>query len=164
MLNYFLIIILIISLITDLRERKILNIVTLPAIGFGPVYHLTTNGWEGFLFSGNGLLLGFALLYIPFLLGGMGAGDVKLLAAIGSIKGVTFVFYSFIYTCLFGGLIALFILIYKRQLSHSVQRISHAFIYRQPGFLSRDEIQFGFPYGVAIVCGTLTTYLWGGIA
>ena len=40
---------------------------------------------HGFLFSGKGLLVGFLILLIPYLLGGMGAGDVKLMAAIGAI-------------------------------------------------------------------------------
>ncbi|MFP3361714.1 A24 family peptidase, partial [Planococcus sp. SIMBA_143] len=71
--------VLLISFITDVRNRRILNSVTFPAMGIGLLYYTMTLGLEGFLFSGAGLLVGFALLLIPYLLGGMGAGDVKLL-------------------------------------------------------------------------------------
>ena len=98
---------LIISFITDIRKRRILNIVTLPAILIGLIYYTVTSGFEGFLFSGKGLLVGFLILLIPYLLGGMGAGDVKLMAAIGALTGTSFVIESFLYTAIIGGLIAI---------------------------------------------------------
>ena len=163
MLDILLIVILLVSLVTDIKHRKILNIVTLPTIVFGVVFHTMTNGWQGFLFSGNGLLLGFALLFIPFLLGGMGAGDVKLMAAIGALKGAMFTLHAFLYTCLIGGVIALIIIIAKKQFAGSVQRITYALTLRQTSMLSQEELHHSFPYGVAIVSGTLAALIWGGI-
>ena len=80
-----------------------------------------TSGFEGFLFSGKGFLVGLGLLMIPYLLGGMGAGDVKLMAAIGALMGTSFVFYSFIYTALIGGLIALLLIFKKRGFMNSIK-------------------------------------------
>ncbi|HJV46795.1 MAG TPA: prepilin peptidase [Bacillota bacterium] len=161
MLDYFLIMILIVSFVTDMRHRRILNSVTLPAMGIGLVYHLIDSGWNGLVFSGEGLLLGMGLLLIPFLLGGMGAGDVKLLAAVGAIKGVTFVFYAFIFTSIIGGLLAIAILIYQKELIPAMKRIFFALI---PGTgIQPSTTQLSMPYGVAIVFGTLLTYSWSGL-
>ncbi|GAX91532.1 A24 family peptidase [Effusibacillus lacus] len=158
---------LLISLVTDLRSRKILNVVTLPVIGIAVVYHTVVSGWDGLVFSVSGLLFGFGLLFIPYLLGGMGAGDVKLLAAIGSLKGAAFVFSSFLYTCLIGGVISLIILAVRKQLGKSMHRIGHALVCMRGSaesfnVLEKSELHHAFPYGVAIVLGSLSAYLWGG--
>ena len=71
--------VLIISAATDLRSQKIPNMVTLPAALAALAYHTKINGLEGFLFSATGLAAGIALLILPYLMGGMGAGDAKLL-------------------------------------------------------------------------------------
>lgn len=167
MINYILWAVLFISLLTDLRSRKILNWITLPTIGAGLLYHTWANGWTGFLYSGEGLVLGLGFLIIPYLLGGMGAGDVKLLAAIGSLMGPSFMFSSFLYICLVGGSIALFILLFRGELGKSLQRIWHALFFLRTGagslqVLDRSELHHAFPYGVAIVFGTLAAQLWGG--
>jgi len=74
--------ILIIAAITDFRSRIIPNWLTLPAIVGGLAYHAAVNGLSGFIFGLEGVLLGFALLILFYLAGGMGAGDVKLLGAV----------------------------------------------------------------------------------
>lgn len=163
MLDILLLIVLLISLVTDIKHRKILNIVTFPAIVIGVIYHIITNGWQGFLFSGNGFLLGFAFMFIPFLLGGMGAGDVKLMAAIGAMKGSLFTLYAFLYTSLIGGVIALVIIVARRQFASSMQRLTYAFTLRQANLLSQEELHHSFPYGVAIVLGTVTAMIWSGM-
>lgn len=70
----------------DMRERRIPNRLVFPAAGVGLALNLT-QGWSGLVFGLEGLAVGLALLCIPYLLGAMGAGDVKLLAAIGSFVG-----------------------------------------------------------------------------
>jgi prepilin peptidase CpaA len=163
-----LILVLIISLVTDLRKRKIYNIVTLPAILIGFIYYSFFGGWEGFLFSGKGLIIGLGILLIPYLLGGMGAGDVKLMAAIGALMGTSFVFYSFIYTALIGGTIALVLIVKHRGFWQSVKNIffNVTFLRSNLGsiILNKKEqsSSISFPYGVAIVLGTFCTLIWGG--
>ncbi|MGJ7919800.1 A24 family peptidase [Neobacillus sp. LXY-4] len=162
-----------ISFVTDIKKRRILNIITLPAILLGFVYNTITLGWEGFLFSGKGFLVGLGFLLIPYLLGGMGAGDVKLMAAIGALMGTTFTFYSFIYTGLIGGIIAL-ILIIKSQglwnLLKSMSFVLKSFFFRLLFLRSdlgeivvnKNKSKIAFPYGVAIVLGTVLAYLLEG--
>lgn len=159
--------VLIISLITDIKERKILNIVTLPAILIGLVFYTFTLGWDGFLFSGKGFLVGLGLLIIPYLIGGMGAGDVKLMAAIGALTGASFTFYSFIYTGIIGGIIALILIIKSKGLGNSIKSLffSVLFLKSQLGSLkvpAKNSSSITFPYGVAIVLGTVCAFMVRG--
>lgn len=153
--DILLLIILAISFVTDVKSRKILNTVTFPAMGIGLIYNTITMGWDGFVFSSLGLLTGFALLIIPYLLGGMAAGDVKLLMAIGALKGTTFVVSSFLYIAIIGGIIALIILIKKKELISSLQRIFFSAQMRTLDSLSKADLHHAYPYGVAIVLGTV---------
>ncbi|WP_462411051.1 A24 family peptidase [Neobacillus sp. Marseille-QA0830] len=155
-----------ICLVTDIKSRKILNIVTLPTILFALIYSIFTNGLEGFLFSGKGLLVGFIFLFIPYLLGGMGAGDVKLMAAIGALMGTEFVFNSFIFTALIGGAIGLFLIIKKNGFITLIKSIYLNIVYFRNNIGSiilskaKDGRSISFPYGIAIVFGTLCSVVW----
>lgn len=143
---------------------------TIPTVIIGLLYYVFTLGYEGFLFSGKGFLVGMGLLIIPYLLGGMGAGDVKLLAAIGALMGTSFVFYSFIYTALIGGIIAIILIFKKRGVRKSfsslIFNVISIFLFKAnlgTMILQKDNnSSISFPYGVAIVLGTLCTFVWGG--
>ncbi|MEH7501323.1 prepilin peptidase [Neobacillus drentensis] len=159
--------ILIISFITDIRKRKILNSVTFPSIIFAFLYYLITQGLEGFFFSGKGFLVGLCLLIIPYILGGMGAGDVKLMAAIGALMGTSFVFYSFIYTALIGGSIALGLILKQRGIVNSMKSFFYTMVFFRSNLgsmlLAKEKhSSISFPYGVAITLGTLCALVWGG--
>ncbi len=73
--------------ITDTFHAKITNIANLGLILAGTSYNLYLAGFSGFITSILGLITGFLLLIIPYLMGGMGAGDVKALAALGALLG-----------------------------------------------------------------------------
>ncbi|MFC4321747.1 A24 family peptidase [Litchfieldia salsa] len=157
-----------ISFITDIKERKILNIITLPTILYGVIYHSIANGWSGFLFSGFGFVVGFGLLLIPFILGGMGAGDVKLMSAIGSLMGAMFIMKAFVYISIIGGVISLFLIIRNRGYLDTVKNVGIMVpsLKDSQGNItlnekSKDKIVF--PYGVPIVLGTVLTIIWGGV-
>ncbi len=97
-------IILIIASITDLRSQRISNRLTYSTMIFGLAFYSLTSGFSGFLYSIGGLFLGLALLIVFYLVGGMGAGDVKLMAAVGSLLGPQGVFHAFLGTALIGGI------------------------------------------------------------
>lgn len=163
-----LIVVLIVSLTTDIKARKILNAVTLPTILFSFIFHAISMGFEGFLFSGKGFLVGLGLLLLPYVLGGMGAGDVKLMAAIGALMGTSFVFYSFIYTALIGGIIALALIVKKRGILNPIKSFFFNVTFYRSNLGSmlitdKEEKQssISFPYGVAIVLGTVCNLIWG---
>lgn len=158
---------LIISLLTDVRQRKILNIITFPSIIIAFTYYVIKFGFEGFVFSGKGFLVGFLLLLIPYLLGGMGAGDVKLMAAIGALMGTSFVFYSFIFTALIGGLIGIALIIRQKGFFMALKTFLFNITVLKGNlgsiiFNKDNHSKISFPYGVAIVLGTFCTLIWGG--
>ncbi|TSI02285.1 prepilin peptidase [Lysinibacillus sp. BW-2-10] len=167
MVEIVLLFVLLFCLITDIYNRKILNVVTIPAILFGLIYFTTESGLEGLWFSFSGFIFGLILLLIPFMFGGMGAGDVKLMAAIGALMGSIFVLHAFFFTAIIGGCISLIILLRRMGIK---QVATHMFV---TFFVFRGQTKemytspegkrnFSFPYGVAIVSGTLLAYIWGG--
>jgi prepilin peptidase CpaA len=167
-INFTLILALIVSFFTDIKYRKILNIITLPSILIALIYYFATMGLSGIVISGKGFLVGFGLLLIPYLLGGMGAGDVKLMAAIGALMGTNFVLYSFVYTALIGGAIALVLIVKQKGLWKPIK----SFFFNVTSLrgnlgsmiINKDQqtSSISFPYGVAIVLGTFCTLIWGG--
>jgi prepilin peptidase CpaA len=96
-----------IALVEDLRRMKIPNYVIFPTMLVALGYHTLTSGLSGLLFSAGGLALGLGLFILPYALGGMGAGDVKLMAALGAIVGPRGILIASILTILAGGVYGL---------------------------------------------------------
>jgi len=174
--DYILVILLLLSLYFDLARKKIPNFLTFPLIAYGLLYHAFAGGLEGFRFSLYGLLLGAGLLFLPFVLGGMGGGDVKLLGAVGAVKGAQFVFQAALVAAFCGGVLAVAYLLANRRLFRSLKKIvgmaaspmfsflyinfGHPFfkkmaLYFSPKSKEQSEEAIYLPYGVAIVLGTL---------
>ena len=91
---------------TDLRSRRIPNWLTFGAAAAALMYHLVISGPFAAATGLGGWLLGAALFFPMFLLRGMGAGDVKLLAALGAWLGPETIFYVAFFTTLAGGVMA----------------------------------------------------------
>jgi prepilin peptidase CpaA len=131
-----------IALITDLRERRIPNLLTFGGAIVGLIVHTFDSGWDGLTAGLIGWVVGIALLIIPFLMGGMGAGDVKLMGAIGALMGAPFVFFTMLWTGVAGGIISIIYLLYHRTwFSLSFRKIT----------ASSQSI----PYGIAIFIGVV---------
>lgn len=166
-LNAVLVITLIICIVTDVRSRKIYNKVLLPALIISLVTHLIVGGWTGLGFALLGLATGLSILLIPYIMGGMGAGDVKLLALIGAIKGVYFVINTAIFMAIFGALIALAIMIFRKGF---IQRIKATGFFigslrlglKTPIWFDRKSNQLTYPYGVAIAFGAMFSLFGNG--
>jgi Flp pilus assembly protein protease CpaA len=75
---------LLIAVATDLLWRKVHNLVTIPLIVSGMLYHTLQSGVAGFVISVAAVLAAVGLLIVPFLKGGLGAGDIKLLSGLGA--------------------------------------------------------------------------------
>lgn len=73
--------------VTDVWRFKVYNILTFPLLVSGLLYHLFTGGMSGLGNSTAGLLFGFGTLLMPYVMGAVGAGDVKFFAAIGAWLG-----------------------------------------------------------------------------
>jgi prepilin peptidase CpaA len=105
--------------------------------------------------------LGFGFLILPYILGGMGAGDVKALAALGAWLGPFGTLYLFCYMAIAGGVMSLGVLIWKGLLWQKLLNM----------VLSRDKVSTllpaqktpGIPYGVAMALGMLALMMTGGV-
>ena len=158
----FTICVLVLAAVIDLRVRRIPNVLTYSAMVVGLVYHTGMYGIEGFVFSAGGLALGAALLIGPYLFGIMGAGDTKLMAAMGSIIGPGAVFYAFLFTGIIGAIYAVIVLLGNRRfiiplLGNTIRTLATFGITRQFGDSKGIETRDGprLCYGVAIAVGTL---------
>jgi len=158
--------ILIIAATIDIRVRKIPNLLTFPAMVAGLLYHSVANSWHGLIFSAEGLVLGIGLFLIPYLMGGMGAGDAKLMGAIGAIVGPKGVLMAALFTAVAGGIYALVVLLFNLQYFKGfIERnaiMLKAFAYTRnliPIPADKSEKKPRLCYGVAIAIGTFSYVL-----
>ncbi|WP_073255576.1 A24 family peptidase [Caldanaerovirga acetigignens] len=157
-----------ISVYTDLKHKKIYNIVLLPAVVVAIFLNFYFLGIRGGLESLKGMLLGALLLILPFALGGMGGGDVKLMAVVGAFKGPAFVWNAFIFSAVAGGILALAAMVAEGKVLCRLRAVFLT-LFSLLGFIPRglDLLDSGkksspsLPYGIAIAAGTLMAYLWG---
>jgi prepilin peptidase CpaA len=163
-LDGILILILAICVVTDLKSRKIYNKVIFPGILTAFILHGFMDGLSGLGIAVLGFTVGFVILLIPYLLGGMGAGDVKLLALVGAFKGMTFVLLTSVYMALIGGMIALVLLLLRKRVREILKRILFSMLLLRYGVKmspasNNDTVTSTYPYGVAIAGGSVLS-LW----
>ncbi len=145
----------------DLRTRKIPNYLTLGAALAGLLFNLAVSGLSGLTSALLGLLLGFGFLILPYILGGMGAGDVKALAALGAWLGPLGTLCLFCYMAIAGGLMSLGVLIWRGLLW---QNFLNLILCQDKGSaLLPARKTPGIPYGVAMALGMLALVMIGGI-
>jgi len=154
---------------SDLRERKILNIVTFPGMIIAIFINSWLNGQAGFIDSIIGISLGFVLLYIPYALRGVGAGDVKFLMMCGAFSGKNGIIIVF----LAGSVLAAIFSIVKVLRNGGINGIfitgtsmlSKDFVNQNVNKLGRkNTVPYGIPYGIgAIIQFVMFNYLGKGI-
>lgn len=153
------------ALFTDIRWMRIPNWITLPALIGGLLLQLIINGWQGLLFSLCGSGAGFLLLLIMYFIGAVGAGDVKLFAAIGAWTGVLFSLQVIVYSVLLGAVVGWIIILYRRETGRRLRSI----ISRTAGFLllrnvspvkGREGELLRFPFMLAVFPGFICAYLY----
>lgn len=152
----------------DIRAQRIPNYLTLGTAMAGLGFQLGFHGWGGLWSGFLGLALGFGLLIIPYLLSGMGAGDVKALAALGAWLGPQRTFYLFLYMGVCGGLLILLILGWRGMLWSQMRQgwISlNRLLGRYPTGTETPEHHLPkqkIPYAVAMALGMAVLY-WHGL-
>jgi len=151
---------LVIASLTDIAWRRVPNYITFPLAAFGMALHFDISGFNGLIFSFSGILAGGGLLILFYLMGGMGAGDVKLLAAVGSFLGPVQVLHAFVYCAFIGGLYSIVVLYRHSVLRTSLERCVSApvdFLRTGQWFWSPTPAEKKLPrlcYAVAISLGT----------
>jgi prepilin peptidase CpaA len=158
--------ILLIAVLYDYRTRKIPNYLIITGMIAAFAYHGLTEGYQALWFGFKGFMVGLMVLFLPFGMGWLGGGDVKLLGMIGAFKGSLFVLGSFVFMALWGGLIAAAYLLSKGRLKETLKKMLSSLLLAPLGIASLSTIESNddpdtFPYGLAIALGAVTSYFSG---
>ena len=152
--------------ISDLRTRRIPNALTFSAAACALLFHLITGGWTAAAWSLGGCLLGAVLFFPMFALRGMGAGDVKLLAAVGAWLGPSEVAIATLATSIAGGVIAVVVAVGHGYLKTAVRNLWMLLTHwRVTGIRPLENVTLQgtrgprLAYAFPIAIGTLVT-LW----
>lgn len=148
----------------DVRYRRIPNRVVLMTLIGGMAINASFGGWHGLLLSLAWGALAFALMLIFHVFGTMGAGDVKLFAAIGTIFSSSLVLRAFLVVAITGGVLAICKMVYVGRVRTTMWRVFEVFYgllpgQRVPRFELPDDPSYTLPYGVAICCGSFIAFL-----
>src|SRR5215217_5905847 len=90
------------AVVEDLGWRRISNWTSVGAVLAGLMVHAMEKGWSGVLHSFLGAAIGFGVFLVFYLLGGMGGGDVKLMAGFGALLGVSKLLEAALWTAVLG--------------------------------------------------------------
>jgi prepilin peptidase CpaA len=165
-------VVLILAAVIDGFELKVPNWVTFPFILGGWGYSALAFGWEGLGWSLVGTAVGLALLLPLYAIGGMGAGDVKLLAGVGAWVYATHTVYAFAATAVAGAVLAVGMVLarraWKRHYAQFQVILNEIMVIRNPDQLAsiaaqRKPTMLLLPYGIPIAIGTIGYFVWMGM-
>jgi prepilin peptidase CpaA len=152
--------------VTDLRRQRIPNLLTFGSALAALLFHAVTGGASGALSASAGWLVGAAVFFLPFALGGMGAGDVKLVAALGAWLGPGDTLWLTLYAGIAGGVLAIVVAFARGYLRQALANVwlllAH---WRVMGLRPLNEVTLAgsagprLAYAVPILAGTLAT-IW----
>jgi prepilin peptidase CpaA len=156
-----------VAAVVDVYTKRIPNVLTFGGAALALICHTWLHGLAGLGESSAGLGVGLALFLPMFLLGGMGAGDVKLLGAVGAWLGPMGALWTGFMSVMAGGLLALVVAVKTRYLRRALQNLWGLLLFwRAAGIQPLPSLTLEsskgprVAYGLAIAAGTLATVLW----
>jgi len=153
----------VVATVVDIRTRRIPNELTAAMAGVGVGLSATGVSGVPLWASALGFAVGLLLMMPGHVLGATGAGDVKLMAAVGAILGPTMVVKAFLFTAIAGGVLAILVAIRRRRLTATLtstgQLVAGSTGTRE--LLRSAPAASRFAYGPAIAAGTIVAALVG---
>ncbi len=169
---WFVTVVLIVAAVIDGAILKVPNWLTFPFIISGWVYGLASSGVAGLGYSLLGTFVGMMLLLVLRNVGGMGAGDVKLLAGVGAWLGTVTTLYAFAATAIVGAIMAIVMILWSgKWFSHyaMAMQILHEWkTVRKPAKLAaiareRKPRMTLLPYGIPMAIGSIAYFAVAGL-
>jgi prepilin peptidase CpaA len=147
----------------DVRYRRIPNKLVLLILIGGLVLNGVFGAWEGLLASLGGIAIAFGVMFLLHVFGTMGAGDVKLFAAIGAVVGSSLVLPTFLIVTLIGGIFAVCKMVQARRVKATMFGMGQVLYGLLPGqTVPRFEVSadrnFTLPYAVPICVGSVVSF------
>jgi prepilin peptidase CpaA len=151
---------------TDIVKQKIPNRLTVAGLVAGILLHVITEGVTGAGFAFMGAVLGFAPLVLLYWIHAVGAGDVKLFAALGALTGADFVLQSIMYSLVYAAFISCLILLWRwewKERGAVIARVLLLFFLwkdtRQLQSFGKSSRNLRFPFMWAVLPAAATVYL-----
>lgn len=153
---------------SDALRSKIPNLLNAALALAGLILNYVNGGLSGLTYSALGLLLGIGLLFLPWLMGGFGAGDVKALGALGALLGPRPLLHVFVYMAFFGGAMAILHYLCERNVREKAGAwwvsVRATVLLRDPRMIKPAQTEsLRFPYAAAIAFGYYTYLVYGGV-
>ncbi len=150
-----------VAVVGDLRRHRIPNVLILLGLCLGLVGQVYAAGLTGLGHGLLGMLIGFAVFLPMYVFGGMAAGDVKLMAMVGTFLTPQGALWAAFFSLIAGGLCGVLIVLVRGQAQQTVGRywlMLRARAYFAP---AADEVAGKpFPYSIAVLLGTLISIFW----
>ncbi|HEV8069790.1 MAG TPA: A24 family peptidase [Planctomycetaceae bacterium] len=163
---------LILAAYIDGKQLRVPNWLTFSMVLSGLAYSTWAGGWAGLGDGLLGMVVGLACLLPLYAVGGMGAGDVKLLAGVGAWLGATTTFYAFCVSTIVGAVMAVAMVVWRKSFDkHYAQLLmilSEWMTIKNPRELSRIAAErkpkmLLLPYGIPICVGSIAYFFYEGM-
>jgi prepilin peptidase CpaA len=154
--------------VIDTLQSRIPNIANASLAFAGLAFNFSASGTGGLVASALGAAAGLALLLLPYLMGGFGAGDVKALAALGALVGPGAILQVFVYMALYGAILAMLHYLadgnLRQKLVGGWTTMKTFLLTRDPAILKPKKHEpMRFPYAAAIALGYYTWLMRGDL-
>lgn len=159
---------LMLSLVSDLRTYRIKNYITYSFMLAGLTANLAMEGPKGMIFSLQGIMLPVVGLILLYMMRVIGAGDIKLLSAVGAVMGAGFILSAMLYSFICGGIIASLIILIRR---NGIERFKYLFSYMKSCLVSMELLPYAdsqdkqdrgkFHFSIAVASGTAAAVIIG---
>ena len=162
-----------VAAVTDVWKFKVYNLLTFPLLAGGLLYHAFHGGTSELTGSAAGAITGFGMMIVLYMIGGMGAGDVKFVTALGAWLCLPLTVYVLMAGCVAAGVYAAVLLITASSLRETMLNIQILWLRlnclgRHLGYEDRVETEVKrqdrrlrlIPFSAMIALGLVATVCW----